>query len=85
MSIAACPSTGSRNVGARRSGDTMIQLDLNDQEREVLIEVLESYLSDLRMEIADTDRMDFRDMLKARKQVLLKVVEMLRPASVARE
>ncbi len=63
----------------------MIQLDLNDQEREVLIEVLESYLSDLRMEIADTDRMDFRDMLKARKQVLLKVVEMLRPASVARE
>jgi hypothetical protein len=39
--------------------------------------VLESAHSDLRMEIADTDRMDFRDMLKGRKAVLAKTLEAL--------
>jgi hypothetical protein len=51
-----------------------IQLDLTDDERETLIGVLKSYLSDLRMEIADTDSQDFRDILKERKRVLEKVV-----------
>jgi hypothetical protein len=39
--------------------------------------VLKSYLSDLRMEIADTDRQDFRDMLKERKAVIGKVLTTL--------
>ncbi len=56
----------------------MIQLDLDGNERQILITVLDSYLSDLRMEIADTDRLDFRDMLKERKAVLMKVLEVLR-------
>ena len=55
----------------------MLQLDVNDDEKTILKEVLESYLSDLRMEIADTDRMEFRDMLKERKAVLIKVIEAL--------
>ncbi len=55
----------------------MIQLDLTDQESAILREVLESYLSDLRMEIADTDRQDFRDGLKTRKDVIGKVLEAL--------
>lgn len=53
----------------------MVQLDLDAQERETLRHVLESYLSDLRMEIADTDRQDFRDMLKGRKAVIQKVLQ----------
>ncbi len=57
----------------------MIQLDLLDEERQVLLELLESALSDLRMEIAHTDRMDFREMLKGRKAVLSKVIEALQP------
>jgi hypothetical protein len=52
----------------------MVQLDLNPTEAEVLRMVLESYLSDLRMEIAGTDSMDFREGLKARKLVLRKVL-----------
>jgi hypothetical protein len=52
----------------------VIQLDLNDEEREILGVVLDSFLSDLRMEIADTDRMDFREMLKRRKAVIQKVI-----------
>jgi hypothetical protein len=55
----------------------MIQLDLDDQDRETLVTVLKSYLSDLRMEIADTDRQDFRDMLKERKAVIGKVLTTL--------
>ena len=55
----------------------MIQLDINPQEQEILKEALESYLSDLRMEIADTDKQDYRDKLKHRKDVLNKVVEAL--------
>jgi len=56
----------------------MIQLNLSDEEQEVLLNVLENYVSNLRMEIADTDNKDFRDMLKARKMILLKVIEDLR-------
>jgi hypothetical protein len=59
---------------------TMVHLQLEPTEAEVLRMVLESYLSDLRMEIADTDSMDFREKLKARKMVLRKVVSMIEEA-----
>lgn len=56
----------------------MIQLDLTPDEREIMTTVLGSYLSDLRMEIANTDRKAFRDMLKERKQVIRKVLDAIR-------
>ena len=52
----------------------MIPLDLTPDEATILTEVLESYLSDLRMEIANTDKLDFRQSLKERKAVLVKVL-----------
>jgi len=55
----------------------MIHLDLNTDENKILASVLETKLSDLRMEIADTDRKDFRDLLKERKAVLLKALDAL--------
>ncbi len=55
----------------------MITIDLTEDEAKVLHIVIASYLSDLRMEIADTDRKDFREMLKNRKQVLIKVLDEL--------
>jgi hypothetical protein len=58
----------------------MINLDLTNEEKDILAMVLESYLSDLRMEIADTDSMDFRESLKKRKDVLKKVLETLQQA-----
>ncbi len=58
----------------------MINLDLTKEENDILATVLESYLSDLRMEIADTDSMDFRESLKKRKGVLNKVLETLQRA-----
>ncbi len=56
----------------------MISLELSASDAGVLAEALESYLSDLRMEIADTDSKDFRDGLKARKEVLVRALEALR-------
>ena len=55
----------------------MVELDLTEEERQILHDVLQSYLSDLRMEIADTDRVDFRDMLKDRKAVVQKALDAL--------
>ena len=52
----------------------MKTVDLNDEEIEILVAVLRSYLSDLRMEIADTDSLEFRQILKRRKAVLLKAI-----------
>lgn len=55
----------------------MIHVDLTPRERELVLAAIENYLSDLRMEISDTDRMDFRDMLKERKAALRKLVSAL--------
>jgi hypothetical protein len=58
----------------------MTQLELSPEEREVLIEVLESFLSDLRMEIADTERLAFRERLKSQEQIIKRLLEALRKA-----
>ena len=55
----------------------MVNLNLDENEKEVLGSALESYVSDLRMEIADTDKMDFREQLKTRKKVLNKIIDEL--------
>ena len=55
----------------------MIELKLSADESRVLREVLESYLSDLRMEIANTNSFDFRSMLKAEEEVLNKLLGQL--------
>lgn len=58
----------------------MIQLDITKEEKDVLLGILENDISDLRMEIADTDNMDFRGALKKQKEVLKKVLEILQKA-----
>jgi len=55
----------------------MLKLDLTPEEQDVLRQVLEDALSDLRMEIADTDSYDYRTMLKGRKAVLAKALAAL--------
>jgi hypothetical protein len=57
----------------------MHTLELSSEEAYVLRETLTSYLSELRMEIVDTDRKDFRDQLKHRRALLERVVDALAP------
>lgn len=60
-----------------------MHLDLTDEELALLKAALKSYVSDLRVEIADTDDMDFRNKLKAKEQVLTKVMERLEPGAAS--
>ncbi len=55
----------------------MVNLDLTDKERDILRAALESYLSDLRYEIGNTDSLDYRNNLKVNKAVLRKVADAL--------
>ena len=55
----------------------MINLELSNEEREKLVHVLNSYLSNLRMEIADTDSSFFKADLKTEKELLIGVLEKL--------
>ena len=55
----------------------MVHLELTPNDAEVLRFTLESYLSDLRMEIANTDLMDFRERLKDRKAILRRIANEL--------
>ena len=59
-------------------------LDLEVEEREILVDVLDTVLADLRMEIGRTDRQEYRLMLKKRKAVLEKAVAHLRGEAVSR-
>ena len=48
----------------------MVTIELAPDDARLLAEVLESYLSDLRMEIAGTDSVSFRDNLKKTESFL---------------
>jgi hypothetical protein len=50
---------------------------MTQAEAAALKEILSSYLSDLRMEIADTDSMQFREGLKRQEALLQKLLEQL--------
>jgi len=52
----------------------MIDVQLSDEEAASLVRNLEWMLSETRMEMADTDRADFRDGLRKDKLVLERVI-----------
>lgn len=58
----------------------MINIDLSKDERDILKEILETTLSDLRMEIADTDKYDHRQTLKERKRILERTIKAVEEA-----
>jgi hypothetical protein len=58
----------------------MITLDFTEQEAGVLREMLEGYLSDLRFEIADTEKKAFRDDLHKKEDFLKRTIGALRAA-----
>jgi hypothetical protein len=56
---------------------TMTQLNLTETEVLTLKKMLDIYISDLRMEIADTDKKNFRDQLKQEEEILTKILKSL--------
>lgn len=61
----------------------MPTLNLTEDERSFLVKLLENDLSDLRMEIADTDNMKFKQALRENKTHLANIIEKLKKASEA--
>ena len=54
-----------------------MNIDLSAEESDALRATLESALSDLRMEVADTEDQAFREALKAREKALRSVLDRL--------
>ena len=52
----------------------MLHIDLTTEERDLLEEMLDSYLGDLRGEISATARHQYKEMLKQREAVLRKII-----------
>jgi len=62
----------------------MIQIELTHEKAELLGEILRNHLSQLRMEIAYTDRKEFREFLKRRGQFLEEFLQSLEKELIAR-
>ncbi len=63
----------------------MVRLELNMTETEidVVTDTLEECLSELNMEIADTEQMDFREKLKNKRAVIRRFITMLKEKDLA--
>jgi len=55
----------------------MLRIELNEEEKEILRETLRDVISELGFEIADTEKMELRERLKAKKAILMKCLEAL--------
>ncbi len=58
----------------------MVHIDLSEEERQILLYLLDNCISDLKAEIRETDRADYKEMLKHRKDVLHKLWLALQPS-----
>jgi hypothetical protein len=54
-----------------------LEINLSEEDLKNLIKALKTYLSDLGMEIADTDSMDFRESLKSERTSIQNVLSQL--------
>jgi Spy/CpxP family protein refolding chaperone len=52
----------------------LLQIELTEDERDTFKQMLQEELSELRAEIADTDRKNYRDMLKAKEVLLNRII-----------
>ena len=55
----------------------MVKLELSTEDARLLAEVLDAELRDLSYEIANTDAKDFRDVLKIKRAVVARTLEVL--------
>jgi hypothetical protein len=52
-----------------------MRLELSDEERELLADLLDEDLRDLKMEIADTDASAFKRRLRERERMLIGLLQ----------
>ena len=54
-----------------------IELNLSENEQNIIQNMLENNISDLSMEITNTDKMEYREKLKVKRNVLQKLLKTL--------
>jgi len=59
----------------------MIKIELTENQNQLLNEVLDRVLSDLRMEIADTDSPFYKDKLRERKEGIIAIMALIKGKS----
>jgi ribosome recycling factor len=52
----------------------MVTLNLTEEARNILIKTLEEYLGELRMEIRDTEKWEYKEGLKKEEAALNKIL-----------
>jgi hypothetical protein len=72
------PNLATQGLG----GDSMPRIELEEHEATVLARILEDFVSETRMEVANTDSQEFRDDLKEREKIAKNLLDKLgRPIS----
>jgi hypothetical protein len=61
----------------------MHTLTCNDNERALLIEMLETYLANVPHEIHQTDKREYRDMLEEKQRTLQQLLKRLQESSIS--
>lgn len=61
----------------------MALIELSEDEAQALVNILEFYLSDLRMEIADTERMEWRKRMKTEEEFIKRLLNRLQSGTDA--
>lgn len=62
-----------------------LKLNISEGDAEIIIEVLDNYLSDLGMEITDTDSMEYREKLKSKRSSIQRVLKSLRELTIGQK
>jgi hypothetical protein len=78
---APCDRRGGNTASLRSSRhrrSDVIHLELTENEASTLVKVLDYYVSELRMEVTDTEQKDLRDALKVEEDTLKRLVQILK-------
>ena len=59
-----------------------IEINMNDEEKEIIMQALQECLSELNMEIADMEQMDYREELKYKRTVIKNFINQLKEHSI---
>jgi hypothetical protein len=57
----------------------MEAIEFSQEEKDLLNRIVKDYLSELRMEIADTDQSSFKEGLRQEEEMLNSLIEKLQP------
>jgi hypothetical protein len=83
LCVVCAPDDLGINLMVEERSQDMTTLEISAEEQRLLKETLERSVRDLEIEVGHTDSHDFKEMLKQRKSVLIRLLERLQDEAVA--